>query len=358
MRQRETILITGASTGLGLALAHRLVAADRWHLVLTARESSLPRFADAGIEPGPNVWLRALDIRVDSQRRAVISEIDEKLGGVYALINNAGVAYRTVIEHMGEADRLAQMDINFRGPMELVRLALPMMRAKRRGRIIAISSVGGMMAMPTMGLYAASKFALEGAHEALWYEVRPWGIPVTLVQPGFVRADTYELVQHTALSARGRTDVSDPYHAHYRAMGSFIERVMRRWALFDHDAVARIVENTIVRPYPPLRVLATPDAWLFSMLRRLLPQRFYHWLLYALLPHINRWGPRPTSLPPAPYPPLTAPALPAPNELPAAALAPTRLPSESLPRDPIPVSGVSRRRPSRIDGAIERTDRR
>ena len=100
------------------------------------------------------------------------------------------------------------MDVNFRSPMELTRLVLPGMRAKRAGRIITVSSVGGMMAMPTMAAYSASKFALEGAHEALWYEVRPWGIRVSLVQPGFVHSDGFQKVRYTtqerSLRARAR----------------------------------------------------------------------------------------------------------------------------------------------------------
>ncbi len=97
------------------------------------------------------------------------------LGGVDVLINNAGVAYRSVVEHVSERERLQQMGINFRAPMELTRLVLPYMRSRRAGRIINVSSMGGMMAMPTMAVYSASKFALEGATESLYYEVKPWG---------------------------------------------------------------------------------------------------------------------------------------------------------------------------------------
>jgi hypothetical protein len=75
--------------------------------------------------------------------------------------------------------------------MALIRLVLPGMRQKGAGRIISVSSVSGMMAMPTMGTYSASKFALEGATEALWYEVRPWNIQVSLVEPGFVRSHSF-----------------------------------------------------------------------------------------------------------------------------------------------------------------------
>ena len=285
------VLITGASTGLGLALAKRLASDARYHLVLTARAGSLHRFAAAGVHEGERLWIRSLDVRSDAERRAIVREVERELGGVDVLVNNAGVAYRAVVEHVREEERLAQMEVNFRAPMELVRCVLPGMRERRRGRIVAISSVAGMMAMPTMAVYAASKFALEGAHEALYYETRPWGIHVTLVQPGFIRADTFDLVRRTALSERAEADAADPYHAHYASMGGFIERAMRRLAWSDHDDVARVVERTIRRASPPLRVLATPDARLFAALRRWLPRRLYHGLLYRMLPGVRSWGP-------------------------------------------------------------------
>ena len=92
--------------------------------------------------------------------------------------------YRAVLEHVSDAERVAQMDVNYLAPMDLIRLVLPRMREKHAGRILNVSSVGGMMAMPTMAVYSASKFALEGATEALYYEVRPWNIRVSLIQPG------------------------------------------------------------------------------------------------------------------------------------------------------------------------------
>ena len=254
------------------------------------------RFAEAGIVESEHLWLRPLDVRSEQNRAGVVDEIERTLGGLDVLVNNAGVAYRSVVEHVREQERLDQMEINFRAPMELIRCALPGMRARRQGRIVSVSSVGGMMAMPTMAVYAASKFALEGAHEALYYEVRPWDIHVSLVQPGFIRADTFDLVVRTELSGRAEADASDPYHAHYREMGGFIERVMRRIAFYDHDDVARVVERTLRRRWPPLRVAGTPDAWLFDAMRRWLPRRLYHAALYRSLPGIRGWG-RPPELP-------------------------------------------------------------
>lgn len=286
----DTVLITGASTGLGLAIARLLMQHD-YHLVLTARPGSMSRFAEAGLVEGEGLWLRPLDVVESDQRRAIVDEIDEKLGGVDVLINNAGVSYRAVAEHVCEHNRLDQMGVNFRAPMDLTRMVLPSMRRKRRGRILHVSSTGGMMAMPTMSVYSASKFALEGASEALWYEVRPWNIHVSLVQPGFIRSDAFQKVKTTGLSGDAIEDPDNPYHAHYRFMAPFIERVMR-FAPSNEARVAKKVLRTMRKRRPALRVPATPDAWFFHMLRRLLPRSFYHRLLYASLPSVSEWGPK------------------------------------------------------------------
>jgi len=287
----QTVLVTGASTGLGLAIARALMARN-YRVVLTARPASMHRFADLGIVEGPRVWLRPLDVTVAEQRVAVIDEIERSLGGLDVLVNNAGVSVRSVVEHVTEDIRKRQIDINFRSPMELTRLALPGMRARRRGRIVNISSVGGMMAMPTMAVYSASKFALEGACEALWYEVRPWNIHVSLVAPGFINSDGFEKVWLTPMGEAAIDTPSSPYHRHYIHMRGFIGQIMKR-VPSTPERVARTVVRVIERRRPPLRVPATFDAWLFAWIRRLLPRRIYHAALYWSLPGVRSWGPRP-----------------------------------------------------------------
>ena len=287
----QTVLVTGASTGLGLAIARELMRRD-YRVVLTARPSSMDRFARLGIVEGPRVWLRPLDVTVAEQREAVIAEIETHLGGLDVLVNNAGVSVRSVVEHVTEDIRKAQMDINFRSPMELTRLALPGMRARRRGRIVNVSSVGGMMAMPTMAVYSASKFALEGACEAMWYEVRPWGIHVSLVAPGFINSDGFEKVWVTPLGQEALEAPASPYHSHYVHMRGFIQRIMKR-VPSTPERVAATVVRVIEQRSPPLRVPATIDAWLFAWIRRLLPRRIYHAVLYWSLPGVRSWGPRP-----------------------------------------------------------------
>ncbi len=283
------VLVTGASTGLGLALSRALIETD-YRLILTARAASMARFSEAGIAPSARLWLRELDVVDPAQRAAVVAEAEARWGGIDVLINNAGVSYRAVVEHVTEAERMEQMAINFRAPMALARMVLPSMRQKRRGRIINISSVGGMMAMPTMAVYSASKFALEGASEALWYEVRPWNIAVSLVEPGFIRSSSFQRVRLTEQSRHAVEHADDPYHAHYATMEPFVARLMQRSLTTPEHIAARIV-RLIASRAPPLRVPATADALLFDMLRRLLPRRLYHWILYRNLPKIHQWGP-------------------------------------------------------------------
>lgn len=282
------ILVTGASTGVGLAIARRLVD-TRHRLILTARKESLARFADSGIVESERIWLRALDVTVDGQRREVVDQANARWGGVDVLINNAGVAYWAVVEHVTEQDRMTQMDVNYRSPMELTRLVLPRMREQRWGRIMNLSSVGGMMAMPTMAVYSASKFALEGASEALWYEVRPFGIFVTLLEPGFIHSASFQNSQLTQESAHSVASGDDPYHAHYEHMGPFVARLMD-WSRSSPESVARRIERALTMRAPPLRMSGTPDAFLFQMLRRVLPRRAYHAALYRCLPGVSRWG--------------------------------------------------------------------
>lgn len=143
--------------------------------------------------------------------------------------------------------------------------------------------------MPTMAVYSASKFALEGASESLYYELKPWGVSVTLIEPGFINSDSFENVRYTTLSGEAMRDPAEPYYGHYRFMTAFIKKVMRR-SPGTTTAIAHKVAKVIAQPHPPLRVAATPDAVFFDLMRRFLPRRFYHWFLYQNLPHADCWG--------------------------------------------------------------------
>lgn len=289
MEKRLNILITGASSGLGLELSKQLITLDHYNLFLTSRPTSLTRFKENNIVESDFIHLCPLDVTNGDMRVALITLIDQNYGGVDILVNNAGFTFRSVVEHVTEEDRLMQMHTNFRAPMELIRLSLPKMREKRVGKIINISSVGGQMAMPTMAVYSASKHALEGASESLWYEIKPWNIKVTLVHPGFINSKGFELVRKTSKSMRGVNEAGGPYYAHYLNMEGFVERIMRRTPSTSKSVAKKIIK-VIKAKNPPLRISATLDAVVFKLMKRIMPQRLYHYILYKTLPGIKTWG--------------------------------------------------------------------
>ncbi|HWU42151.1 MAG TPA: SDR family oxidoreductase, partial [Bdellovibrio sp.] len=221
---KPVVLVTGCSSGIGLALAKLLHEKTEYRVIVTAREKSIQKVHDVFLED-ERFLIRVLDVTNEDNRKSLISEIDRRWGGVDVLINNAGISYRAVVEHMTTNDELLQMKTNYLGPMGLIRLVLPHMRSTGKGKIINVSSVSGMLAMPTMASYSASKFALEGACEALWYEMRPFGVKVCLVQPGFVHSSSFHNVYHTQQSEPAR-NWSGPYSNFYKNMTPFIEKMM------------------------------------------------------------------------------------------------------------------------------------
>ncbi len=284
---RPVILITGAGSGLGLAMARMFSKVKGYRTVITARESSVLKLRQHFIE-SDEVMIHVLDVTSEVSRHQLIQTIEAKWGGVDILINNAGITYRAVIEHMTDQDELNQLQTNYLGPMALIRLVLPLMREKGRGKIINVSSVSGMLAMPTMGSYSASKYALEGASESLWYEMKPLGINVTLIQPGFIKSNSFQNVYYSEKSKLAALQVG-PYSDYYAAMTPFIEKLMSRsWV--NPSKIARKILKIVRTENPPLWVPVTPDALAFYFLRRIIPRRFLLQILFNFLPKANSWG--------------------------------------------------------------------
>lgn len=284
------VLITGCSSGLGLALGKALKDNRKFKLVLTARESSLAGLYEYFGET-ERVLIRCLDVTCDDEMDELINEISRLWGGVDILINNAGISYRSVIEQMDLESELHQLKVNYLGPMSLIRLVLPSMREKGFGHIINISSVSGMMAMPTMGSYSASKHALEGASEALWYEARPFGIKVSLVQPGFVHSNSFRNVR-ISKKARMSADLDGPYVQYYNFIAPFIEKLMHL-SRGTPEKIAKKIVQLMEAQDSPLWVTVTFDATLFAIFRKVLPKRVFHKIMFWLLPGSQEWGKRP-----------------------------------------------------------------
>jgi short-subunit dehydrogenase len=219
---------------------------------------------------------------------ALVNEITVRWDGIDILINNAGIAYRSVIEQMNEHEELHQLKTNYLGPMALIRLILPTMREKGFGHIINISSVSGVMAMPTMGSYSASKHALEAATEALWYEMKPFGIQVSLVQPGFVHSDSYKNV-YLSEKAKFTEKLGGPYADVYQFITPFIEKLMNL-SPTTPEKIANKVLSICIHHNPKLWESATWDAVMFTVLKKILPRYLFHRIMFRFLPKSKAWG--------------------------------------------------------------------
>jgi NAD(P)-dependent dehydrogenase (short-subunit alcohol dehydrogenase family) len=186
MNTRPVWLITGCSTGFGLELAKQVIArGDR--VIVTARDKS--RLADLVAGRESTTLALDLDVNRSDQIEASVKAAMERWGQVDVLVNNAGYGYLATLEE-GEEDEIRRMfDTNVFGLFALTRAILPIMRQQRRGHIINISSVAGLVGFPGSGYYAASKHAVEGWSDSLAAEVGPLGIQVTCVEPGPSRTD-------------------------------------------------------------------------------------------------------------------------------------------------------------------------
>lgn len=284
---KPVILLTGCTSGIGAATAELLYTRTDYRVVITARAASVHLLTEK-FKEDERFWVRTLDVTSDTDRRQLIAQIQERWQGVDILINNAGISYRAVVEHMTDEDERHQMATNYFGPVSLIRLVLPYMRERGRGKIINISSVSGMLAMPTMSAYSASKYAMEGLSESLWYEGKPFGINVTLVQPGFIHSRSFQNVYYTKLS-NPKNKSAGAYGDYYANMAPFVEKLMNL-SPTSPQSLARLILRVIRTENPPLWVPASVDAWVFYYLRRWVPRRVLLPLLFAMLPKARHWG--------------------------------------------------------------------
>jgi NAD(P)-dependent dehydrogenase (short-subunit alcohol dehydrogenase family) len=181
----RTWLITGCSTGFGRALATRLRARGE-RVIATARKPDTLHDLVAGHD---NVHALKLDVTVAADVDAAVAMAEKAFGGIDVLVNNAGYGYLAAVEEGEDEAVRAMFETNLFGLIAMTKAVLPGMRARGRGHIVNISSVGGLVGNIGSGYYAGTKFAVEGLSEALAREVAPHGLKVTLVEPGPFRTD-------------------------------------------------------------------------------------------------------------------------------------------------------------------------
>lgn len=253
---KHVILITGASSGIGRVCAEHL--ADLGHDVVGASRRTVPHASWAQI---------TVDVDDDESTRAGVAAVVRDHGGIDAVVTCAGWGIAGSVEHTPIAEARAQLETNFFGTVRTVAAALPTLR-ERHGRIVLMSSIGGIIGLPFQSYYSASKFALEGWAEAMAWEVRPFGVRVTLVEPGNFR---------TGFTAARRTvEVTgdDPYAASaVRALDKMAEDERSGG---DPRDVATAVAKVLAASRPPRRLSVGPTGERVGvMAKRLLPNRLF-----------------------------------------------------------------------------------
>ncbi len=184
---KKIVIVTGANSGLGAAFADALLAAG-YTVVGTVRKAEAATEFEA-LRPEFSL-ARVLDITDDAAKLAsVISEIESTVGPVYALVNSAGYGHEGTLEESSMEELRRQFEVNVFGAVAMTKAVLPFMRQRRAGRIINVTSMGGLMTMPGLSYYHGSKFALEGISASLGKEIKPFNIFVTAVEPGQFRTE-------------------------------------------------------------------------------------------------------------------------------------------------------------------------
>jgi NAD(P)-dependent dehydrogenase (short-subunit alcohol dehydrogenase family) len=215
-----TILMTGVSSGIGLACAERF-AREGWKVIGTVRDP-----ARVTREWPGDVTLMALDLGSAESVRALGAAVLDELGGAPdVLLNNAGTLEFGPIEFAQDSWRDI-FEVNVFGNLELIKALLPAMRERGSGVIATVTSLGGRLTFPFYGTYNASKWAMEGYSEGLWHELKPFGIRVKAIEPGYV--DTKIFTQALGDAPGAEIDPDSPYAPYERSMDHFSRTVDRQ----------------------------------------------------------------------------------------------------------------------------------
>jgi NAD(P)-dependent dehydrogenase (short-subunit alcohol dehydrogenase family) len=275
----DTVLVTGASTGIGRACAVRLAARGFDVLAGVRRDEDGERLREAAAANGRLTPLR-LDVTDADSVRDAGSAVAERTGawGLAGLVNNAGIAVGGPLEFLPREDVRRQFEVNLIGQIAVTQAMLGQLR-KRRGRIVNMGSVGGRTPPPFVGPYAASKAALRATSESLRRELRPWGIWVATVQPGSIATPIWDKGAASAQDLRGRLPdaTEELYGDVLNNVGATTEKMAA--AGMPPERVARVVEHALTARRPKRDYVVGRDARIQVALDRVLPTRAFDGLV-------------------------------------------------------------------------------
>ncbi len=257
---KQTVLITGASTGIGKVTAHLFV--EHGFRVFGTSRRILPD--EKGVE------MLELDVRSDDSVKQCFLEVMERTGNIDILVNNAGIEHLGIVEETTMEEIYSVFETNFFGVVRMTNAVLPEMRRRKKGKIINIGSLAAWVGEPGEAYYSASKRALAGYTEALRHEVWPFGIDVSLVEPGVFKTNVINAASKT-------TGAVPAYDAVRLASTQTLQKSMEKGG--DPLKVAKLILKIARTPSPHLRYGAGIEARWMPYLKVLLPQRLFDNLL-------------------------------------------------------------------------------
>jgi NAD(P)-dependent dehydrogenase (short-subunit alcohol dehydrogenase family) len=263
-----TVLITGASTGIGQATALRL-ARGGWNVLAGVRRAEDGERL-AGEAPDDRIAPLQLDVTDSAGIATAVARLDG--GGLDALVNNAGIGLGGPLEVLSEEEWRRLFDVNFFGQIALTRALLPALRSSR-GRIVFISSIGGRVAMAFNGPYAASKHAIEAVGDALRVELHRSGVQVALIEPGSVATPMWDRTKGVVEGMSIPAELQHQYGDIPEKMDKVLEETSSRG--IPPEAVAEAIEKALTSTRMPARVLVGRDARAMLAARRVLPDRVF-----------------------------------------------------------------------------------
>lgn len=253
MNTAKLFFITGVSSGLGRALAEEALKAG--HRVVGTVRNELARTEFEALAPGRSLG-RILDVTDFDAIPTIVDAVEQEVGAVDVLVNNAGYGHEGIMEESPMSEILAQFNVNVFGAVATIKAFLPWFRSRRAGHILNITSMGGFITMPGISYYCGSKFALQGISETLSKELKPFNIAVTAIQPGSFRTDW-----------AGRSMVRSPrsINDYDESFGPIRDTRIQRSGhqAGDPQKAGRAILQLVNSPTPPASLLLGSDAVAF-----------------------------------------------------------------------------------------------
>ena len=268
-RSAGSVLITGASSGIGRATAIYLAERGCKVFATSRKASRLQGLQAEAAARGISIVAVELDINSDAAVSRAVPALIERHGAFDVLVNNAGFGLWGPVETLSNAELKSQFETNFFAAVRMMRAALPSMIERRRGTIVNVSSVLGRIGTPFNGAYVGSKFALEGISESLKIEVQPFGVRIAMVEPGLFRTN----FPNNSIMTEAADDESLPYAKRITRYHRNRDRFHRFGG--NPVRVAKVVHKVITSPTPNFRNPVGIDARAATLAARILPETIY-----------------------------------------------------------------------------------